>query len=354
MAMPTIDEGRLHQAIGRVLNDLGGAASVALVRIGDALGLYRTLHEHGSMTCEELAAAANVHQRYLREWLAHQAASQYLTYDPATARFTLPPEQAMMFAIEDSPVAMMGAFDGVVAWSDAQPRVQAAFRTGGGVAWGDYGPCLFCSTARFFRPGYVNNLVQNWLPALAGVTERLTAGATVADVGCGHGWSTVIMAQAFPNSRFTGYDFHPGSIEAAQAHARAHGVPNVDFAIGSAKDYPARDLDLVTFFDCLHDMGDPAGAAAHVRQTLKPGGSWMVVEPMAGERIEDNFNPIGRIYYAASTLVCIPTSLAQEVGTALGAQAGEARLREVIAAGGFSDIRVATATPFNMVLEARA
>lgn len=354
MPTPTIDEGKLNQAIGRVLNDLGGAASVALVRIGDALGLYRTLHEHGSMTCEELAAAANVHQRYLREWLAHQAASHYLTYDPATAKFTLPPEQAMMFAVEDSPVAMMGAFDGVVAWADAQPRVQAAFRTGSGVAWGDYGPCLFCSTARFFRPGYVNNLVQNWLPALAGVTDKLAAGATVADIGCGHGWSTVIMAQAFPNSRFVGYDFHPGSIDAAQAHARTHGVANVRFATGSAKDYPERDLDLVTFFDCLHDMGDPAGAAAHVRQSLKPGGSWMIVEPMAGDRIEDNFNPVGRIYYAASTLVCIPTSLAQEVGTALGAQAGEARLRQVIAAGGFTDIRLATATPFNMVLEARA
>lgn len=353
MAIPTIDEGKLNEAIGRMLNDLGGAASVALVRIGDALGLYRTLHEYGSMTCEELASAANVHQRYLREWLAHQAASQYLTYDPATTKFTLPPEQAMMLAIEDSPVAMMGAFDGVVAWTDAQPRVQAAFRKGGGVAWGDYGPCLFCSTARFFRPGYLNNLVQNWLPALDGVAAKLTAGATVADVGCGHGWSTVIMAQAFPKSQFVGYDFHPGSIGSAQAHAREHGVANVRFEVGSAKDYPGRDLDLVTFFDCLHDMGDPAGAAAHVRETLKPDGTWMIVEPMAGDKVEDNFNPVGRIYYAASTLVCVPTSLAQEVGAALGAQAGEAKLREVITAGGFGNVRQATTTPFNMVLEAR-
>lgn len=353
MSTPAIDDGRLHEAIGRMLNDLGGAASVAMVRMGDALGLYRILHEKGPMTCEALASAAEVHPRYLREWLAQQAASHYLTYDPATQRFTLPPEQAMMLAIEDSPVAMMGAFDGVVAWADAQPRVQQAFKQGGGVAWGDFGPCLFCSTARFFRPGYLHNLVQAWLPALDGVVPRLTAGARVADVGCGHGWSTVIMAQAFPNSEFLGYDFHPASIEAARAHAREHGVTNARFEVGTAKDFPGSGLDLVTFFDCLHDMGDPAGAAAHVKQALKPDGTWMVVEPMAGDRVEDNLNPIGRIYYAASTLVCVPTSLAQEVGAALGAQAGEAKLREVITAGGFGRVRRATETPFNMVLEAR-
>jgi SAM-dependent methyltransferase len=354
MAMPAVDEAGLQLAIGRMLNDLGGAASVAMVRMGDALGLYKTLYEKGSMTCDELASATNVHRRYLREWLAHQAASQYLTYDPASQKFTLPPEQAMMLAIEDSPVAMQGAFDGVVAWMDGQPRVQAAFKKGGGVAWGDFGPCLFCSTARFFRPGYLHNLVQTWLPALDGVIPKLTAGATVADVGCGHGWSTVIMAQAFPKSQFIGFDFHPGSIDAARAHAREHNVLNATFEVGSAKDYPASDLDLVTFFDCLHDMGDPAGAAAYVRQTLKPDGTWMIVEPMAGDEMEDNLHPIGRIYYAASTLVCVPTSLSQEVGAALGAQAGEAKLREVISAGGFNRIRRAAATPFNMVLEARS
>ena len=337
-----------------MLNDLGGAASVAMVRMGDALNLYKILHEKGSMTCDELASAAGVHQRYLREWLAHQAASNYLTYDSATKKFTLPPEQAMMLAIEDSPVAMLGAFDGVAAWTDAQPRVQEAFKKGGGVAWGDYGPCLFCSVARFFRPGYLNNLVQNWLPALDGVVAKLTAGARVGDVGCGHGWSTVIMAQAFPKSQFVGYDFHPGSVDAARAHAREHNVTNASFEVGTAKDYPGADLDFVTFFDCLHDMGDPAGAAAHVKETLKPDGTWMIVEPMAGDKMEDNMNPIGRIYYAASTLVCVPTSLSQEVGAALGAQAGEARLREVISAGGFRSIRRATDTPFNMVLEARS
>lgn len=348
-----IDEAKLHTLVGQLLNDLGGAASVAMVRMGDALGLYKTLHEKGSMTSDELATAANVHPRYLREWLAQQTASNYLTYDSVTQKFALPPEQAMLFAIEDSPVAMMGAFDGVVAWQSAQPRVQEAFRTGGGVAWGDYGPCLFCSTARFFRPGYLHNLVQSWLPALDGVVAKLQNGAKVADVGCGHGWSTVFMAQAFPKSHFIGYDFHAGSIDQAKAHAREHEVSNVEFHIGTAKEYPDRGFDLVAFFDCLHDMGDPAGAAAHVKQSLKPDGTWMIVEPMAGDRMEDNMNAIGRIYYAASTLVCVPTSLAQEVGAALGAQAGEARLRQVIGSGGFSRIRRATETPFNMVLEAR-
>jgi SAM-dependent methyltransferase len=232
--------------------------------------------------------------------------------------------------------------------------VQEAFRNGGGVAWGDFGSCLFCAVARFFRPGYLQNLVPNWLPALNGVVPKLTAGARVADVGCGHGWSTVLMAQAFPKSTFYGFDFHPGSIEQAKAHARDHNVTNAHFQVGTAKDYPETDLDLVAFFDCLHDMGDPAGAAAHVKKSLKADGSWMVVEPMAGDRLEDNLNPIGRIYYAASTLVCVPTSLAQEVGTALGAQAGEAKLREVITGGGFGTVRRAAETPFNMVLEARA
>jgi SAM-dependent methyltransferase len=349
-----MDEAKLQQFVGQVINDLGGAASVALVRIGDALGLYKIMHQKGSMTCDELAEAANVHPRYLREWLAQQAASNYITYNPTTDQFTLPEEQAMVFAIEDSPVAMMGAFDGVVAWAEQLAKVQEAFRHGSGVAWGDHGPCLFCSTARFFRPGYAHNLVQSWLPALHGVVTKLQNGAKVADVGCGHGWSTVIMAKAFPKSQFIGYDFHPGSISAAEAHAREHELSNVRFEVGTAKEYTGRAFDLVTFFDCLHDMGDPAGAAAHVKQTLKPDGTWMIVEPMAGDKLEDNLHPRGRIFYAASAMVCVPTSLAQEVGAALGAQAGEAKLREVITAGGFGEVRRATETPFNMVLEARA
>jgi len=349
-----VNEEKLNRLVGQMLSDLGGAASVAMVRLGDALGLYKTLHEKGAMTCEDLAAAAGVHERYLREWLSHQAASNYLEYDSQTRKFALPPEQAMFFAIEDSPMTMLGAFDSVAAWAEGQPKVQAAFRNGGGVAWGDFGTCLFCAVARFFRPGYLQHLVQSWLPALEGVTDKLQQGARVADVGCGHGWSTVLMAQAFPESTFFGFDFHPGSIEQAKAHARDHNVTNVQFKVGTAKNYSEKDLDLVAFFDCLHDMGDPAGAAAHVKRSLKPDGSWMIVEPMAGNKLEDNLNPIGRIYYAASTLVCVPTSLAQEVGAALGAQAGEARLREVITAGGFGTVRRAAETPFNMILEARA
>jgi 2-polyprenyl-3-methyl-5-hydroxy-6-metoxy-1,4-benzoquinol methylase len=349
-----VDEAKLHQFVGQMLSDLGGAASVALVRMGDALGLYKALHAQGPMTVAELAAAAGVNERYLREWASHQAASNYLSYDPTTQKFALPEEQAMVFAVDDSPVNMLGAFDAMVALLGNQEKVQPAFKDGGGVAWGDQSGCLFCATARFFRPGYHNNLVANWLPALDGVVNKLQRGAKVADVGCGHGWSTVLMAKAFPNSEFIGFDFHPSSIEHAQAHAREHDVSaNTRFQVAIAKEYPGHDYDLVTFFDCLHDMGDPAGAAAHVRQSLKPDGSWMIVEPMAGDRLEDNLNPVGRIYYGASTLVCVPTSLAQEVGAALGAQAGETKLREVITAGGFRNVRRATETPFNMILEAR-
>jgi SAM-dependent methyltransferase len=348
-----VDMDRLHQFVGQMLGDLGGAASVALVHIGDQLGLYKTLHEKGPMTVAELASAAGVHQRYLREWLSHQAASHYLAYDPATQKFSLPPEQAMVFAVEDSPVYLVGAFETMAAVLGNQEKVKPAFKTGAGVAWGDQTTCMFCAVARFFRPGYQNHLVGSWLPALDGVVAKLEKGAKVADVGCGHGWSTVFMAKAFPNSEFVGYDFHPGSIADATKHAGEHGATNVRFEVGSAKDYAASDLDLVTFFDCLHDMGDPAGAAAPVHKSLKPNGSWMIVEPIAGDRLEDNLNPVGRLYYAASTMICVPTSLAQEVGAALGAQAGEAKLREVITAGGFSSVRRATETPFNMVLEAR-
>jgi 2-polyprenyl-3-methyl-5-hydroxy-6-metoxy-1,4-benzoquinol methylase len=352
--MSMVNEAKLNQLIGQILSDLGGASSVAMVRIGDALGLYRALYVKGAMTAEELAAAVGVYERYLREWLANQAASNYLCYDPVTRQFALPEEQAMIFAAEDSPVYMLGGFDLMAAMLDNQPKVEAAFRTGGGVAWGEQAGCMFCAVARFFRPGYHNHLIGSWLPALDGVVERLEHGAKVADVGCGHGWSTVTMAKAFPNSQFIGYDFHPGSIEAARKHAAAHGVTdNVIFEVGSAKDFAATGLDLVTFFDCLHDMGDPVGAAAHVCRSLKKDGSWMIVEPMAADSLEQNLNPVSRLYYAASTMICVPTSLSQDVGAALGAQAGEAKLREVITAGGFASVRRAAETPFNMILEAR-
>jgi ubiquinone/menaquinone biosynthesis C-methylase UbiE len=348
-----MNQDKLNVLMGRMLDDLGGAASVALVRIGDQLGLYRALQAKGPMTSKEFADATGIAERYGREWLSHQAASGYLEYDARSGKFSLPPEQAMVFADEDSPAFLMGGFDSIAAMLESQPKVQSAFKTGQGVQWGDHGGCLFCAVARFFRPGYRANLVGAWLPALDGVVAKLEAGATVADVGCGHGVSTVMMAEAFPKSQFVGFDFHDKSIEAARKHAGEHGAKNVRFEVGTAKDYPG-SYDLVAFFDCLHDMGDPAGAAAHVRETLKPGGTWMIIEPQAKDALEENLNPVGRLYYAASTLICVPTSLSQEVGAALGAQAGEKRLRDVIQKGGFTHVRRASETPFNMVLEARA
>jgi 2-polyprenyl-3-methyl-5-hydroxy-6-metoxy-1,4-benzoquinol methylase len=347
-SMP-LDESRLNAFIGQVLGDLGGAVSVPLVRIGDALGLYVTLDRIGPASPEMLAAEAQCDPRYVREWLSAQAASGYVTYE--SGKFSLSPEQAFVFASPDSPANLIGAFDTAAAMVENQSKVQVAFKTGKGVGWGDQAGCLFCSVARMFRPGYVNALVQSWLPALDGVVELLTKGATVADIGCGHGISTIIMAQAFPNATFTGYDFHPGSIAAATAHAKAHGVENARFEVGRAQDFPG-NYDFITCFDCLHDMGDPVAAATHIRKALKPGGTWMVVEPNAGNRLEDNINPVGRLYYSASTMICVPTSLAQETGLALGAQAGEARISEVIRAGGFTKVRRAAETPLNMVLEA--
>lgn len=348
--MQQIDETKLNDLVGRVLGDLGGAVSVPLVRMGDALGLYKALKESGPTTADRLASATGCAPRYIREWLAAQAASGYVQHE--NGQFSLTPEQTFVFAEPDSPVNLIGAFDIAAAVVDNQPKVEVAFKTGRGVAWGDQAGCLFCAVARMFRPGYLNALVQEWLPALNGMVDRLKTGATVADVGCGHGVSTLLMAEAFPNSRFTGYDFHPGSIAAATAHARAHGLQNLSFEVGTAQDFAGRDFDLVTCFDCLHDMGDPEGAAKHIRKTLKADGAWMVVEPMAGDTLEDNLNPIGRLYYSASTMICVPTSLAQDVGLALGAQAGEKRLTEVIRAGGFRNVRRAAQTPFNMVLEA--
>jgi 2-polyprenyl-3-methyl-5-hydroxy-6-metoxy-1,4-benzoquinol methylase len=348
--MTQLDETKLNELVGRVLGDLGGAVSVPLVRIGDALGLYRTLKEMGPATAEQLADAAGCAHRYVREWLAAQTASGYVSHE--AGRFSLTAEQAFVFAEPDSPAYMVGAFDTAAAMVENQPKVQAAFKTGRGVGWGEQAGCLFCAVARLFRPGYVNSLVQEWLPALDGVVDKLKAGAKVADVGCGHGLSTILMAQAFPNSGFIGYDFHPASIAAATAHAKAHDVKNVHFEVGRAQDFLGSDFDLITCFDCLHDMGDPKAAAARVHKALKPDGTWMVVEPAAGDSLDENLNPVGRLYYSASTMICVPTSLAQETGLALGAQAGEKRLSEVIRSGGFTSVRRAAQTPLNMVLEA--
>ncbi|HET6182504.1 MAG TPA: class I SAM-dependent methyltransferase [Acetobacteraceae bacterium] len=349
-----IDEQKLHDFVLRMLGDLGGALSVPLVRIGDRLGLYRTLHEHGPMTAAELATKSDIAERYAREWLNHQAASGYVTYDETTGRFTLPPEQAMVFAVPDSPVFLQGGFDLAASMMENESKVAPAFRTGRGVGWGEQSQCLFCAAGRFFRPGYHNNLVAAWLPALDGVTAKLERGARVADVGCGHGFSTIMMAKAFPNATFTGYDFHPASIEQARRHAEEHGVTaNTRFETALASEFPGTDLDLVTCFDCLHDMGDPEGAARHVLSTLKPDGTWMIVEPAAGDSLTENINPVSRLYYAASTMICVPTSLDQPVGAALGAQAGFAKLSAVVQAGGFRTVRKAATTPINMVLEAR-
>jgi SAM-dependent methyltransferase len=339
-----------------MLGDLGGAFSVPTTRLGLRLGLFETLHEGGAATAGELAErAGGLTERYVREWALAQAANGYVDYDQATESFSLSPEQAMVFAVKDSPVYLAGAFDLVAAMIEGEAKVENSFRTGGGVRWGDSAGCLFCTTGAFFRPGYVNNIVQNWLPALDGVVDKLKSGAKVADIGCGVGFSTLLMAEAFPNSRFIGFDFHGPSVEEARRHATSHGLADrVTFEAASVKEIDVTDFDLVTAFDCLHDMGDPRGCARHMRRILKNDGAWMIVEPIAGDRPADNLNPVGRMYYNASTMICVPTSLDQDVGEGLGAQAGEAKLSAVIRDGGFSRVRRATEGPFNMVLEARA
>jgi 2-polyprenyl-3-methyl-5-hydroxy-6-metoxy-1,4-benzoquinol methylase len=347
------DQDKLNAFLGRMVGDLGAVATGSLVLLGDRLGLFKAMQQGDSMTAADLAQRTGTHERYIREWLSAQAAAGYIDYDAGADRFRLNPEQATVFADEDSPAFMAGAFEVLSAlWMD-ETKVADAFRSGKGVAWHDHSACLFRGTERFFRPGYNANLVSSWLPALEDVVGKLQQGARVADVGCGHGASTVVMARAFPNAHFTGFDYHPASIERARKSAEEAGVTgNTSFEVAPAKAYPGT-YDLVTFFDCLHDMGDPVGASAHVRQSLKPDGTWMIVEPFAHNHLADNLNPVGRVYYAASTMICTPASLAQEVGLGLGAQAGEVRLRQVISAGGFTRLRRAAETPFNMVLEAR-
>ncbi|MGH9250949.1 MAG: class I SAM-dependent methyltransferase [Acidimicrobiales bacterium] len=351
---PPLDQARLDAFVGRFLGDLGTAMHLPTVLVGDRLGLYRAMADGEPVTPADLAERTGTNERYVTEWLAAQAAAAYVDYEADTGTFRLPPEHAALLIDQGAPVFIPGAFQLAASGVKDEPLITEAFRTGEGVAWHDHHPDLFVGCERFFRPGYAAHLVDEWLPALDGVEVKLRAGARVADVGCGHGASTLIMAKAFPESSFVGFDYHDASIEAARRSADAAGLGGrVRFDVASAREYPGNDYDLVAFFDCLHDMGDPVGAARHVRSSLGPEGTWMIVEPYATDRLEDNLNPVGKIYYGASTLICTPASRAQEVGLALGAQAGEERMRNVVTEAGFTRFRRAAETPVNIVYEAR-
>jgi SAM-dependent methyltransferase len=351
---PTIDESKLNAFMGQAVQDMGAAMHAALVVVGDKLGLYKAMAGAGPLTSAQLAEKTGTHERYVREWLNANAAGGYIAYDAATKTYTLPPEQALALAIEDSPAFLPGAFQVISAVMRDEPKITDAFRTGRGVGWHEHDTELFQGTERFFRPNYAAHLISEWIPALSGIKARLENGGRAADVGCGHGSSTILMAKAFPKSTFFGFDYHPASIKWAQKAAQDAGVGDrITFEVASAKDFPGEEYDLVTFFDCLHDMGDPVGASAHVRSTLARHGAWMIVEPFANDKVEDNLNPVGRVYYSASTMICTPASRSQEVGLALGAQAGEARMRDVVLSGGFTGFRRAAETPFNLVFEAK-
>jgi SAM-dependent methyltransferase len=354
-AAQPIDQEKLHAFVMKAVGEMGAAMNAALILVGDKVGLYRTMAGAGPMTSAELAAQSNTNERYVREWLSAQAAGGFVTYDAATGKFTLPPEQAMALADEQSPVFLPGFFEILSACIRDEPKISDAFRTGRGVGWHEHDQCLFAGTERFFRPNYRAHLTTEWIPALGDVEAQLKAGVKVVDVGCGLGTSTILMAQAYPKSTFVGFDYHPRSIEMArEAAAKAGLADRVKFEVAKAKDYPGKDYTLVAFFDCLHDMGDPEGAAKHVLQSLAPGGAWMIVEPFANDKLEDNLNPIGRVFYGASTMLCTPASMSQEVGLALGAQAGEGRLAKILKSAGFTKVRRAAETPFNIVLDARA
>jgi 2-polyprenyl-3-methyl-5-hydroxy-6-metoxy-1,4-benzoquinol methylase len=348
-----VNEAKLQEFLGKAVGDMGAAISAILVHIGDKLGLYKAMADAGPLTAAELAQRTGTAERYIREWLGNQAAGGYVTYDAKTGKYTLPPEQAYALADESSPVFLQGGFQLLTALYKAEPKIFQNFKTGAGLDWCEHDKALFEGTERFFKPNYMGNLVNTWIPALDGVEAKLKRGARVADIGCGHGASTLIMAKAYPDSKFVGFDYHDGSIHAARKRAQDAGLTDrVSFETAASTDYPGTGYDLVTHFDCLHEMGDPVGAAKHVYKTLHPDGTWMIIEPFAGDKVEENLNPVGRVFYGASTMVCVPASLAHQ-GPALGAQAGEARLRQVVTDGGFKRFRRATQTPFNLVLEAR-
>jgi SAM-dependent methyltransferase len=351
--VPALDTNRLNEFIGRFVTDLGAAVHTGMVVIGEKLGLYKALAA-GPMSSAELAAETKTDERYLREWLASQAAGGYITYDEKAHKFSLSPEQAFTLANEDSPAYLPGAFELALGSLAAVPRIVDSFRTGAGMGWHEHEDGVYHGCEKFFRPGYAANLVSSWIPSLDGVKQKLESGAKVADVGCGKGASTLLMAKAFPKSRFIGFDYHDKSIEAARDAAKREGVADrVSFEVSKAKDFPGKNYDFVAVFDCLHDMGDPVGAARHVRDSLASNGTWMIVEPFANDELKDNLNPVGRVYYSFSTLLCTPCSRSQEVGLCLGAQAGQSRIREVVNKAGFTRFRRATETPFNIVYEAR-
>lgn len=351
--MENFDQAKFEQLQGKVMTDVGGAVGLLMAYLGDQTGIYAALETNGPCSHEALAKSAGVDARYLREWLSANAAAGYVDYDESNDTFSLSPEQAAIFSHDGEPTCMQGFFQAVVAQYATHDTAVDVLRSGAGRPWSEHHPCCFCGTDRFFRPGYVANLLESWIPALDGVEDKLNAGAKIADIGCGLGSSTLLLAESFPNSTVYGFDFHAPSIETAREKARAAGINNVHFEAVAAKEFPGSDYDFACIFDALHDMGDPVGAARHVRKALKPSGTFMTVEPMAGDKLTDNLHVLGGIFYGFSTMVCVPTSRAQEVGLALGAQAGQQRLTEVLNEAGFSQVRRATETHTNMVLEAR-
>lgn len=347
-----VDQARLDAFKEKLLPELGGAASMVVAMLGDKTGLFKAMAGAGPLTPAQLAARAECAERLVREWLNAMAAAGWIDCDPEVPTYTLSAEQAAVFADEDSPHNMQGFFQSTASMIFDLDRTAEAFKTGAGVPWGDRHSCLFCGTERFFRPGYIANIIEHWIPALDGIQQRLEAGARFADVGCGYGISTVLLAEAFPRSRFVGYDFHGPSIDRAREKSSEMGLDNVSFEVAAAKTYASRDFDVIAFFDCLHDMGDPVGAMTHARQALTPDGSVMLVEPFAHDDLKDNMTPVSRLFYSGSTCVCTPASMSQEVGLALGAQAGVARLRTVALEAGFADLKPVMTSEFNMVLQA--